>query len=176
MYARLASAVAGPLIAMATLPAPVAAQNLCADCFSLDGEEARAEGERPLRIELLSDLEFSRLALQNPDGGSAAIDPQTGRKTTDGGMADLGGYALEGRARVTGEPYRQIRVMLPASVTMRSPSGARVAVEDLQTDLPILAMLDASGTLEFSFGGRLISPGDGTGVFRGRIPISVDYN
>ena len=47
---------------------------------------------------------------------------------------------------------------------------------ELTTDLPGWPVLDASGTLEFSFGGRIEVRGSGGGNFRGRIPISVDYN
>jgi hypothetical protein len=100
----------------------------------------------------------------------------SGRKLTRDNLMDLGGMSFSGRARVTGEPLQPVRVDLPGSVTLHSPGGATVELTDFETDLPDLPMLDASGNLEFTFGGRLRTIGGGTGNFRGRIPIRVDYN
>lgn len=154
--------LAAPILLAAT---PLAAQ-----------DAAAPRAEQPLVIEILSGLTFSRLALTGKGQASAAIDPQTGEKRTDGGVVDLGGMAVEGRARITGEPHRSVRVTFPGSVTMTSTTGGTAELSDFATDLPAWPVLDAGGFLEFSFGGRLKMTGPVGGSLRGRIPISVDYN
>jgi hypothetical protein len=134
-----------------------------------------ARAERPLEIEIESGLQFSRLALVGQADGAAEIDPQTGEKRVDSGMIDLGGLSYQGRARVTGEPLRPVRIELPQRVHLRSPDGAEAELTSFVTDLPPVAMLDENGTLEFAFGARLSSQGARSGNFRGRIAIRVDY-
>ncbi|HVR90351.1 MAG TPA: DUF4402 domain-containing protein [Novosphingobium sp.] len=163
------------LLALASA-APAEAQD-CTLCFSTPAAQAGAKAdERPLTIEISTGLAFSRLALAGHDGGSAAIDPQTGAKITGHGLIDLGGSAVQGRGRISGTPGRQVRIDLPRSVTMSSTDGSTAVLTELTTDLPAWPVLDSSGILEFSFGGRLEVRGQGGGNFRGRIPISVDYN
>lgn len=161
----LLAASAAPLA-----PALAAAQDDCALCF----EDAR--DAIPLRIEISADLVFSRLAMTGNHGGSAEIDPQSGSKRTEGAVIDLGGMAVQGHARVTGEPLRRIRVILPQQVTMTAADGSQAELSNFTTDLPDFPMLDEAGTLEFSFGGRLRLNSASGGNFRGRIPISVEYN
>jgi hypothetical protein len=143
---------------------------LCAEAR----EEARERA--PIEVDVESGISFSRMALLSRGDGEAEIDPLSGRKLTRDNLMDLGGMSFSGRARVTGEPLQPVRVDLPGSVTLHSPGGATVELTDFETDLPDLPMLDASGNLEFTFGGRLRTIGGGTGNFRGRIPIRVDYN
>lgn len=161
------------VMALLSAATPAAAQEKCALCFEAETPESR---ERPLSIEIFSGLTFSRLALTGQGDASAAIDLQTGQKKTDGGIMDLGGQAVQGRARITGMPRRAIRVTLPGSVTMNSTTGGTAELTDFLTDLPPWPVLDESGTLEFSFGGKLKLSGPVGGSLRGRIPISVDYN
>src|SRR5690606_23889493 len=126
-------------------------------------------------IELESGLQFSRLGLLGRRDGGAEIDPLTGAKRVDGNMVDLGGMSYQGRARVTGEPLRPVRIELPSPAQLRSPGGGKAELSDFVTDLPPVAMLDENGVLEFSFGARLTSRGARGGHFRGRIAIRVDY-
>ncbi len=161
------------VLALLAIPAPVAGQDACRLCFSSDG---LAEGERPLTIEIQTNLVFSRLALSGNEGGSAAIDPQSGSKRTDGGMIDLGGLSVQGRGRISGAPRRPVRIDMPRQVTMSAADGSSAELTDLVTDLPANPMLDGDGTLEFTFGGKMSVKGRQGGNFRGRIPISVDYN
>lgn len=143
----------------------------------LAAEPSRAPGEEaPLTIEIASGLTFSRLALTGTSGGSVSIDPLSGARSTDGGLVGLGGATLQGHARITGTPGRAVRIDLPRTVTMTTADGSEARLTDLVTDLPAWPVLDASGALEFSFGGRLEVPAGATGRLRGRIPISVDYN
>lgn len=158
---------------LALIAVPGAAADTCALCFD---HEPASPGERPLTIEIDAGLTFSRLALTGKGEASAEIDAQTGQKRTSGGIVDLGGTAVQGRARINGVPHRAVRIELPPSVAMTSTSGAAAELTDFTTDLPPNPVLDAGGSLEFAFGGRLRIDGPAGGSLRGRIPISVDYN
>lgn len=158
-------------IALLSAASAAADPDACALCLPT----AAPNADRPLHIELESGIHFSRLGLLGRLDGGAEIDPQTGEKRVDANMVDLGGMAYRGRARVTGEPLRPVRVELPVRVQLRSPDGAQAELSDFVTDLPPVALLDENGLLEFSFGARLSSQGARGGNFRGRIPIRVDY-
>ncbi len=153
------------------LAAPVAGQDACRLCYSV----STVPGERPLRLEIWTDLNFSKMALAGPGGGSADLNAK-GDKRTDGGLIDLGGMAVSGHGRISGEPLRGVRIDLPAHVAMTSTDGANAELSDFVSDLSANPQLNASGELEFSFGARLKLNGGHGGNFRGRIPISVDYN
>lgn len=160
-------------VAIALLPAaPLAAgDDGCRLCAATPAKGS----ERPLRIEIESGLQFSRLALRGKADGAALLDPRTGEKRVDANMIDLGGLSYQGRARITGEPLRPVRIELPARVLLRSPEGGEAELTGFVTDLPPVAMLDENGTLTFSFGARLTSQGARGGHFRGRVAIRVDY-
>ncbi len=167
---RAGSVVAAAIALLSA--APAAADDPVRDLGPLEAIEQR---ERPLSIEIESGIQFGRIALRGAGNGAAPLDPQTGQTRTDGNMIELGGATYQGRARVTGEPLRPVRIDLPATVLLRSPDGGEARLSDFVTDLPAVAMLDANGVLEFSFGARLTSPDARGGDFRGRIRINVDY-
>lgn len=146
------------------------AQQTCVLC-----NEPSDDADKPVSIEIFSDLVFSRLALTGRGEASVALDPQTGQKQVSG-VVDLGGQAIQGRARITGARNRAVRVILPSSVTMTSQTGGTAQLVDFITDLPPWPVLDSAGVLEFSFGGTLVLKGTVGGPLRGRIPISVEYN
>lgn len=164
----------GPVLAAAfalLFAAPATAdEDACVLCAA-----ALRQDERPLQIVIESGMQFSRMALRGQADGAAEIDPQTGEKRVDGNMIDLGGLSFQGRARVSGEPLRPVRIELPSRVSLRSPDGSAAELSDFVTDLPAVAMLDENGQLEFSFGARVSSQGARGGNFRGRIAIRVDY-
>jgi len=168
MTGALASLAA---IAVLIVPAQALARPDCHAC----GSGSVADEEIPVSIEIFSNLVFSRLAVVGRKEASAAIDPQTGRKSVSG-MVDLGGQAIQGRARITGMPHRAVRVILPGSVTMTGQGGGKAVLVDLVTDLPPWPVLDPAGMLEFSFGATLVIDGPAGGAMRGRIPIGVEYN
>lgn len=156
------------------LAAPAASQDSCRLCY---GDPSTKPGERPLNIEIYADLNFARLALTDRDGGNAEVDASTGSKRTGGGVVNLGGMAVTGRGRVTGEPGREVRITLPQTVPMTAADGAAAELTGFTTDLAGRPTLDGNGELTFSFGARLVLRGGGQGGnYRGRIPISVDYN
>lgn len=153
--------------------APASAQETCTLCIA---DPHADPAQRPLEIEITAGLEFSRLALTGHGTGEATIDPQTGSKHTDGEMMDLGGFAVQGKGRITGAPNKPVRIELPPQVTMTSSTGTTAVLKDFVTDLPAFPVLDGGGALEFSFGGRIEVTGPTGGTFRGSIPITVDYN
>jgi hypothetical protein len=159
---------------LALLCAPLAGAG-AEPCLICASGSASTKGA-PLTIEIVSDLEFSRMALTGRQEGQARIDPQTGSRRIEGGLVGLGGLTFKGRARITGEPMRPVRIDLPPVITMSAAGGGKAELTELVTDLPAFPVLDSSGRLEFGFGGRLAVTGAGGGNFRGRIPISVDYN
>lgn len=151
---------------------PVQAQEACRLCYSDPGAKP---GERPLRLEIFADLSFSKLAMTGQGSGSATVAAQGGKQTS-GNIVDLGGMAVSGRGRISGEPGREVRVDLPGQVPMSAGGGGEAELTQFTTDLPARPVIGADGALEFSFGARLVVRGSGGGNYRGRIPISVDYN
>jgi hypothetical protein len=136
---------------------------------------ADAERDIPLSLEITTKLDFSRAALAASGGGEIDIDPQSGSKRVKGGMVDLGGAALAGTARVTGTAGRSVRIDMPTSAIMTSVTGGVVEIAELRTSLTGPTRLDSTGSLEFSFGGRVIVRGNVAGTFRARFPITAQY-
>jgi len=149
------------------------------DCRLCTGEEkiekTEKESKIPLRIEITTNLNFSRTALSGRGAGSIKVNERNGQKGIAGQLVDLGGYAVAGSVLITGEPGREVSIDMPNSVMMRSNKGGRVDIQSIRTDLSPSPRLDLSGKLRFSFGGDLIINGDVSGRFRGRIPITVNY-
>ncbi len=161
-------------VLLALLPL-ITAVPLSAQC-RLCGPQAgatRVEDARPLMIEVETALDFSRAAGAGA-GGSISVDERTGTRRVTG-LTDLGGLAIKGSVRLTGEPFRHVRVSLPPTARLVSPDGTSAEAVDLRTDLSPDPTLDASGELRFTFGGRLVVSGSAAGEFRGRIPIVADY-
>lgn len=135
-----------------------------------------ASGEpQPLTIEITANLQFSKASVSNKGTGAVHIDPATGMKRVEGGAVDLGGYAMAGRAVISGEPGRTVRVDFPRQVRMSSGQGPNAELVDITTSLGSAPRLDIGGRLEFTFGGRLVMKGKAVGNLRGRIPITAEY-
>jgi Domain of unknown function (DUF4402) len=149
---------------------PIACQ-LCVPSAKAGGQEAPRQ---PIEIEIEAALDFSRVA-QTGDGGEVGVDPITGVRRVSAGLSDLGGMALRGSARITGQPFASVLVSLPNRILLHSTTGAVAEVIDIKSDLSAAPSLNADGHLRFSFGGRLILKGSVSGQFRGSIPITADY-
>ena len=163
---------------LAAAAAVLAASPAVAQCLLCAPGEAGSKADKPaipLRVEIGSGLDFNRVALTAPGGGSVTIDPAGGTRSVSGAMAGLGGMFMAGSVTVRGEPGRTVRVDMPADVALRTPAGGSARVARLVTDLPPMPRLGADGTLRFSFGGRLDVSGDLDGDYHGRIAITVDY-
>lgn len=64
---------------------------------------------------------------------------------------------------------------MPSTIRLTSPTGGSVEIVRLRTNLSAAPRLDMHGRLEFAFGGDLLLKGNVSGQFRGRIPITAEY-
>lgn len=135
---------------------------------------ASRKAEVPLRIDIETQLDMGRVAA-GAGGGEVEIDPVTGVRRVRGDVRDLGGFAVTGTVTVRGEPGAEVRVFLPASVDLESGGGGTARVVGLATDLTAAPRLGPDGQLIFRFGGRLQVSGASGGDYRGRIPVTVEY-
>jgi len=135
---------------------------------------AAHKAEVPLRVDVETRLDMGRVAV-GAMGGEIEIDPASGVRRVRGDVVDLGGFALTGTVTVRGEPGAEVRVILPASVDLESSHGRTARVTGLVTDLSAAPRLGADGRLIFRFGGRLQIAGLDDGDYRGRIPVTVEY-
>ena len=129
---------------------------------------------RPLAVSIDATLDFSTAVHTNRGAGSITIDARTGRRQLIG-LISLGGPALVGTVTITGEPFARIVVDLPGSIMLNSNLGAVADVTQIRSDLPPHPMIGQDGRLVFTFGGRLTVRDEAAGDFRGRIPITADY-
>ncbi|WP_249340039.1 DUF4402 domain-containing protein [Sphingopyxis sp. L1A2A] len=132
------------------------------------------EAEVPLRVEVETRLDMGRIAV-GAMGGEVAVDPVSGTRRLRGDVVDLGGFALTGVVTVRGAPGAEVRVILPTSVDLEGGHGRTARVTDLITDLSAAPRLGPDGRLQFRFGGRLQIAGADDGDYRGRIPVTVEY-
>ena len=132
------------------------------------------KAETPLRVEVETQLDMGRIAV-GATGGEVEIDPLTGARRLRGGVVDLGGFALTGVVTVSGEPGAEVRVFLPPTVDLESGDGRTARVVGLSTDLSAAPRFGPDGRLQFRFGGRLQVAALGDGDYRGRIPVTVEY-
>ena len=130
-----------------------------------------------LEIVIESDLDFGRLVLLGDGESRVVLDLTSGTKTIIGDADDLGGMPFTGRAVITGAPFQQVSIFLPAQVDMRDPNGGNALIQDFVMDTDPFSILDSDGRLEFSFSATLVLGAEqtGAGKLRGRVPISVEY-
>lgn len=158
---------------LACSPASLAAQ--CMLCAPGGSAPLEIRGETPLEVEIGSGLDFDRVAVTAPAGGSVSIDPVNRSRLVQGALANLGGLVMTGSVTVRGEAGREVRIDLPHDVLLRSGDGTSARISRLVTDLPAAPRLGVDGTLRFSFGGQLDVTGEMDGDYRGHIAITVDY-
>ena len=158
------------------LATPSGASAQCLLC----GQDRAATGvatrkvETPLRVEVETQLDMGRVAV-GAMGGEVALDPHSGARRLSGDIFDLGGFAVTGTVTVIGEPGAAVRVILPASVDLDGDHGRSARVSGLVTSLSAAPRLGPDGRLQFRFGGRLQIAGLDDGDYRGRIPVTVEY-
>lgn len=129
---------------------------------------------KPMALEVQTSLDFDRVVLTGPAGGTAKLTPDGGRQTS-GSLAAMTGRAMTGEVVIRGEPGRQIRVDLPTRIDLYGFAGGTLAITHIASDLPVLPRLDGEGRLRVRFGGELFVSGDAEGEYRGDVPITVDY-
>ena len=167
------------LVALACLAGSVAAPSgAAAQCRLCDNpvseSEADAAAAQPVRLEVEASLDFDRLVLTGADGGTASLTAD-GSRSVSGSVSELTSRAMVGSAVIRGEPGRMVRIALPSRIDLYGLNGNRISIDDIQSDLPVSARLDSSGSLGFRFGGRLRIVGDAEGDYRGDVPITVEY-
>jgi hypothetical protein len=160
------------LLLLVAVPASAAD---CQLCSPNDNKADNPTPRRALRIEIDSMLDFSSIAIRTQGSGAVEIDSHSGARRVSGGLIGLGGPALRGTARITGEPFARIAVRLPTSLELRSVSGAIARISQIETTLSPDPMIGANGELTFSFGGRMTVNEAESGEFQGRFPISAEY-
>ena len=173
MGSQTAVALLGCGLAFVMAPARAAAQcQLCAP----SAQAAATKPQRPITIAFETTIDFARIGLvAKNQGGTARIDPATGQRILTGSLLDLGGVPVVGTVVVRGEPNGLLNVTLPTSVQLFNSSGAGYPLANFTTTLKNNPKLGVDGTLRFTFGAMLQISGAATGVFRGSIPITVDY-
>ena len=173
MRVRVASIAVG-LIAAAAFAAGPSARAQCRLC-STPTTSTEAEGApKAVALDVQAGLNFDRIIVLGPSGGTAVLRPD-GSRQTSGSIGAIGGRAMVGEAHVRGEPGRPIRIDLPGRIELYSTSGSRIVIDEIETDLPSLPRLDSAGSLTFRFGGRLQVSGEPEGDFRGDLPITAEY-
>lgn len=161
------------------------AQDAGACCQSGD---AIARIVAPLKVFPIAQLHFGSLVVGAQEGGTVTVRPEGG--TTIYGGSARSGCALAascgahpGRFRVEGEPARQYRITIAATVRARGQSRG-VLLEVSQLELLSLGLgsstgqgqLDEGGRDQFSVGGTLEVPaGTAADVFRAELPVTVAY-
>ena len=129
---------------------------------------------RPLAVSVDTMLDFGTAVHSSRGSGVIAIEARTGRSQVIG-LTPLGGGVLAGTVTITGEPLARITIDLPRMITLNSNLGAVADVTEIRSDLSPHPQIGADGRLVFTFGGRLTVRDDAEGDFRGRIPLTVDY-
>ena len=161
------------VLMLAAAPQGAMAQcRLCAEPTSK--AEADAAAAPPIRLEVEASLDFDRLVLTGPNGGTASLNPD-GSRSVSGSITELTSRAMVGSAVIRGEPGRMVRIALPSRIDMYGTNGNRISIDGIESDLPASARLDSSGSLGFRFGGRVQILGDAEGDYRGDVPITVEY-
>lgn len=165
----LLALVAGPLV----VPPRAAAQCRLCDTATT-GVEGAVTAAPPIRLEVEASLDFDRLVLTGPSGGTASLATD-GTRSVSGSVTELTSRAMVGSAVIRGEPGRMVRITLPSRIDMHGLNGNLISIDGIESDLPASARLDSSGSLGFRFGGRLQIVGDAEGDYRGDVPITVEY-
>ena len=173
MLVRLASLGVG-LFAAGFIVAGGPAQAQCRLCSTPRTTANSDASASSVALEVEAGLDFDKLIVLGPSGGSATLRPD-GSRQTSGSIEAIGARAMVGEAHVRGEPGRAIRIDLPRRIELFSISGSQIVIDEIETDLPALPRLDSAGVLSFRFGGRLQVNGEQEGDFRGDLPITAEY-
>lgn len=160
------------LLLLCLSASPAAAQ--CRLCEGGASVTAAPPPAVPVRLEVETSLDFDKLVLIDPSGGSALLGPD-GTRLTRGALEGLSARAMTGELTIRGEPHRGVRVNLPHRIELFGAGGGSLVIRDLQSDLPAAPRLDGEGRLRIRFGGELLVSGEAEGDYRGDIAITVDY-
>jgi hypothetical protein len=161
------------MLMLVAAPSGAAAQcRLCATPST--GAELADDAGSSIKLEVEASLNFDRLVLTGPNGGTASLAPD-GSRSVSGALTGLTSRAMVGSVAIRGEPGRMVRISLPSRIDMYGLNGNRISIDGIESDLPASAQLDSAGLLSFRFGGRVQILGDADGDYRGNVPITVEY-
>ena len=173
--AKLAALGARAMLAVAIAAAAAApARSQCRLCPTPTTTAETSDETDDLSLSIETTLDFDRVVLSGPGGGSATILP-TGERSASGSVEAVSGRAMVGVIVIRGEADRAIRVELPSGIELYTRGGGSIRIDEIVSDLPVDAKLDSAGNLTFRFGGRLTVRGDSDGDYRGDLPITVEY-
>ena len=150
------------------------ARGQCRLCATPTTDVSQSPDSDGIALEIETNLDFGRLIIAGDGQGAAVLRPD-GSSAAEGALAAMTARAMVGTATVHGIPGRAVRVELPRRIDLYSPSGGRIAVDDVVSDLPSVPRLDSAGNLSFRFGGRVTVTGSSEGSYRGSLPITVEY-
>lgn len=160
-------------LAFALLPPGTAAvAQSCQLCAA--SPSAPQAPQRPLVVNVDAALDFSTAVYTSRGTGTITIDARTGRQRLNG-LAALGGPGLVGTVTITGEPLARVVITMPRTILLTSNLGTTADVSEIRADLPGNPAIGSDGRLVFTFGGKLTVRDGADGEFRGRIPVTVDY-
>ena len=176
MTGRSAALACLALASVLVLATPASSQEVGAPCRLCNPEDKAAEEKPAAPVSLAVDarLDFDRLILAGSGSGSAELRPDGTRNVT-GSITALSARAMVGEVTVRGEPGRQVRIDLPASIELLGLNGGSIRLESIRSDLPPSPRLDSNGQLRFRFGGVVHVTGDTDGDYRGDVRINVEY-
>ncbi len=155
-----------PLAAMALLPSTALAQVATSN---------PVPGVTPLEVEVLDVLRFGDVTAATAEGGSVTLEAATGRQRLSRGMVDRGGFGGVARLRVTGEPERYIRILLPDAYTL-STDPVPLWVEGFTASPGTQVRLDSRGRAEVRIGATLRAEGrTNQASQRISVPVDIEY-
>ena len=146
----------------------------CRLCAKPTTTLSSSAGDGGIDLEIQTSLDFGRLILSGEGQGAAVLRPD-GSNAAEGALTGVSPRAMIGSAVIHGEPGRAVRVELPPRIDLYSPSGGRITVDQVVSDLSSLPRLDSAGNLTFRFGGRVTVTGNSEGDYHGNMPITVEY-
>lgn len=160
---------------LATVVFPTAASAQCRLCETPTTVAPLPQGQSEgMVLEVTTALDFDEIIVVGLGTGAAELGPD-GSRSMEGAVTAISSRAMVGDVTVRGDPGRRIDVSLPARIELHATDGSRIALSEIEADLPAAPRLNEQGELRFRFGGRLEVDGGLEGDFRGDLTISVDY-
>lgn len=119
-------------------------------------------------------LAFGRIVPPDHGIGIVRIDAQTGGKTLEGGVFDLGQQHGAAVFEITARPGAQFEIVVPTSIRMR-PRKRGVEIRDISVWPTGILRINPTGRQEFRIGGGMYLPsGTKPGNFRARFSVFVN--
>lgn len=166
--------VAAGLVMPATATAQDGVRAPCQLCGPAAGGANDQRPDTPIRLEVLTSLEFDKVVFGGLGEALVAMTPD-GTATMSGATAATGARAMPGAVMIRGEPGRAVRIDLPHQVQLYGEGNGAIRIDSIVTDLAAFPRIGDDGTLSFRFGGDLRISGEGDGNYRGSVDIIVEY-